>query len=113
VILPSPIEEICRRNGAVIFFSNPDDAIRVTERQWLEQGRIHDTEDGRIRTDAEGERDDGNGREAGILRQHPQAVANILKKILKPAPFPHIATLLSQNQFVGESSLHGMVRFLW
>ena len=42
-----------------------DDARRIAVRRRLQDDRAHDAEDGGVRADAERERDDGRGGEAG------------------------------------------------
>src|SRR5437762_1558083 len=56
-----------------------DHAIRLLNRQWSEQHSVDDAEDGRVRPDAQGERDHGHGGEAGLLQQLAEGVAKVVK----------------------------------
>ncbi len=80
--------------------------------QALQHERIHYGKNRRVCANAEREGEYSNSSEAGILRQHPKAVANILQKVFKPVPSPHVTTLLSQRQIVAEASLRRVVGFI-
>jgi hypothetical protein len=54
--------------------------IGIAVGQRTQQHGIHDAENGRIRSHAESQRQDGYDRECGILDQHAQTIANILPK---------------------------------
>ena len=54
--------------------------MRVVVRQRLEQDRVDDAEDGRVRANAERERNDRDGGEARALEEHSDAETNILKQ---------------------------------
>ena len=62
--------------------THPDDheAARIPVRQRTEEHAIHHAEDRCVRADAERERQHRNGGEAGVLRQHPYSVPQILEK---------------------------------
>ncbi len=47
-------------------------------RQGTQQHGIHHAEDGRVRADAQGQRDDGHNRERRAATQHAKTVANVL-----------------------------------
>ena len=51
--------------------------LRIAHRQRLEHDRVDDTEDGGVGADTEGQRQDSNGGEAGILRQHAQTIEHV------------------------------------
>ena len=53
------------------------------KREGTQQHCVDDTEDCAVCTDAQCERKHSNDRERGILRQHAQAVAQILRQIGK------------------------------
>src|SRR5437763_399289 len=48
---------------------NLNHSVRFWYRQWSKQYSVDDAEDGRVRPDAESEREDGHGGEAGVLQQ--------------------------------------------
>jgi hypothetical protein len=52
--------------------------LRLAVVQRLHQNRAHETEDRRVRADAERKREDGDESENGILPEHPRAVTHIL-----------------------------------
>jgi hypothetical protein len=47
----------------------------------IEENRVHDADDGRRGSNAEREHEHSDGSEAGVLAQHPQAVASILSQL--------------------------------
>src|SRR6185503_924731 len=58
--------------------------LRIAER--LEDGGVHDREDGRVRADSEAEREHGNDGESGTLAERPARVAKVLNDLLE-SPF--------------------------
>ena len=58
---------------------------------WIEQHRVDDGEKRRVRADAERERQDRDGGEAGALAQCANGEAKILQKFVEPAAAPLIA----------------------
>ena len=54
----------------------------MRERQRPEQHRVDDAEDGGVHADAEREREDDDGSEAGPAAQHAQRVSNILEELI-------------------------------
>ena len=78
-----PINEIQIRDVAVgnarlrIFSFDVDDAFRVRKRQRSEENAVDQTEDGGVRANAEPERNNGDGGEAGIFEKHPPGVPQI------------------------------------
>src|SRR5581483_1007364 len=87
------VQEIGERGGlllvAVLRIRAPEqyEALRLIERQWPQQHRIDDAEDGRVCADAQGERDDADEREDRISAEHSQAVAKILKQRIHNCSF--------------------------
>src|SRR5262249_7182332 len=81
-----PIGKVEIRDVAVgdarrrIFAFDVDDALGVRKRKRTEKNAVHQAEDGGVRANAESERDHGYGRKAFVLKQHPESVANVLKK---------------------------------
>src|SRR5579862_3412253 len=63
----------------VVFDAQRHQAVRMTNSRWMQEQRIHYREYRRVGADAEGQRYDGDGGEARILPQHPQAEAHILQ----------------------------------
>ena len=53
-------------------------ALRIAERQRLEEHAVHDGEDGAVGADAQRERRDGDGREPRRAPQRPDGVADVL-----------------------------------
>ena len=82
------------RVGAQVPAQREDDAVRVAIGQRSHQQRVHGAEDRRVGTDAEGERQHGDRREARILAQDPQAVTQILPERFNPRSDPHISHLV-------------------
>jgi hypothetical protein len=60
----------------------------------LEQDGVHDAEDGCVRADAEGKRDNSDRGEAGRSAQHAQAVADILGQCFEEAHAERVAAVL-------------------
>src|SRR5271166_1686796 len=56
--------------------------LRIAYRERPEQKIVDEREDRRVRTDPQRQRNDSNHGEAGVLRQHAQAVAHVLPKVL-------------------------------
>ncbi len=73
-------ERELRQRGAVLrgLLAERHHAIRLGERQRLEQHGVDDAEDGGVGADAEGEREDGDGAVGGLLTQHPGAVDEVV-----------------------------------
>jgi hypothetical protein len=58
-----------RRAPPLVDFAQPDDALRLAERGRGEKHGVDDREDGRVRADAQCERENDYSREARLLRQ--------------------------------------------
>jgi hypothetical protein len=52
-----------------MILKNHHEPIGILERQWPQQDGVHETENGRVRPDAERERQHSHGGEAGVLQQ--------------------------------------------
>src|SRR5205823_6388037 len=57
-------------------------AIEIFHRQWTKQETVDRAENGGVRANADGERNDRDGGVTGRLQQNPRAVAEILPKRL-------------------------------
>src|ERR1700689_1089618 len=68
------------RNGRVKI----DEPARIPVRQGADEHRIHQAEDGRARTDAEGKGEYRGYGEAGALAQCAQAIAQVLHGLFNP-----------------------------
>src|SRR5579864_4578291 len=82
------------------------------EGQRSEQNRIYDAEHGRTCADADGEGEDGDNRETGILAQHAKSETQILREMFEPRPAPRIVACLAQRESVAEILPCGHVRLL-
>src|SRR5437667_4359523 len=58
----------------------PYQLSRIRHGQAFQDHRVRQAEDGRVYADAKRQRYYGDGGEAGVLRQHPQAVAKVLNQ---------------------------------
>jgi hypothetical protein len=65
-------------------FVQHDQPIRFGIRQRPQQDRVDDRENGRVGADREGEREDGDGAESGILEERAQRVGQILAHDAEP-----------------------------
>jgi hypothetical protein len=57
------------------------EASGVVEREWAEEHGVYDAKDCSVRSDAEGEDDDGGCGEAGVFHQNTEAVFEIREKV--------------------------------
>src|SRR5208337_1427254 len=55
-------------------------------RQWAEHNGVDQTENSRVRANAQGEGEDSDGGEAGDFAQHAQAEAEVLHEVVPPEP---------------------------
>src|SRR6266576_998773 len=60
------------------YLANREHAVRILVGKRLEKHGVDQGEDGRICTDADAERNNGDGAEAGILTDPPKGIAQIL-----------------------------------
>src|SRR5262245_2085251 len=63
-----------------IALSEADEAVGVLERQLAQHNGIYHTEDGRVRANAQTEREQNNQSESGVLPQHSSAEAQVLQQ---------------------------------
>ena len=63
-----------------------DELLGVRHRQRLQQHRVDDGEDGRVRADADRQRQDGGGRESAIFPQQAGCEPDLLKETSHPSP---------------------------
>jgi len=75
-------------------------AALVGER--LLQDTVHDAEDRAVGPDAERHRRDDDQREAGVLRERPRAVADVVRERLDQAPRPGVAHFLLHTGRIAE-----------
>ena len=93
-VLALPIEKISRRRRVLrepemgLLVPHHHELVRVLERQRAQQDGIDHAEDRGVRSDPERERGDRHNREAGVLGQRPQTVADILQKLGRPHQDP-------------------------
>ncbi len=64
----------------------PDQAIGLAKRQRADGDGVDDAEDRAVHADAEGQAEDGQRREPGVLDQRPKGVAQILEKCVHHGP---------------------------
>ena len=85
VVLIAPVQEIRARNSVAVsrglLRPNHDQAAGVPVRQGAEQDAVHHAEHGRVGADAEGQRQSGDGREAGALPHHAKRVTDVLRQV--------------------------------
>src|SRR5262245_31234897 len=75
-----------RRLGTLIFTGQHDQSIRLSDRQRFEQVGIDDTENRRVRADAERKRERGDKSKAGTLHQRQRSVTQVLKHFVLRSP---------------------------
>src|SRR5712672_1513094 len=98
-VLTHPVGEIPRRGLIFLIliirqanvFINHDETIGLRIRQSFEQDRIDDREDGGVCANTQGQRQNGDERETGVLAQHASGVAQILQKFFEPTRAPLVA----------------------
>ena len=69
----------CRRLPSRKPFEHADDAVRLGIWQGAQEDALRDTEHGGIGADREGDRGDGDGREARAVAEAPNGVADVVK----------------------------------
>ena len=65
-----------------------DEALRLADRERPEERGAHQAEDGGIRPDAEGEREDGGGGEPRVVPERARPVAQVARQAGEDAPRP-------------------------
>src|SRR5437870_10306724 len=89
--LRSPIREIGqrRRNARIVHGCSlaPDlhDSVRLEERQRAQEYCVYDAEDRGVRSDAEREREHGDGGEAGVFQQLAKGEFQIIHNAMPPS----------------------------
>jgi hypothetical protein len=92
-------------NGTVL--AKQYEPVGITVRERPQQYRIHDAEDRRVRSYAQGQGQRGDEGDAGISPQHPYAVTQILKEGIHDSDPTHLAVLLPQQSDVAELAARG------
>ncbi len=87
-----------------------DETIRIGIRKRTQQDGVHDGEDRGVRADAERQREDGRGGEAGCAPQHAQAVADVLAERVEPRQAALIAPGLRGLRIPAEGQPRRMPR---
>src|SRR5882672_7043517 len=94
IVLGTIVSYVSRGHLIVIPETRPSRRVAPQEHQrvWIlvrnraQQYRIDHAEDGGVRTDAQRNRQDRNGRERRALNQHPRAVTQVPPQIVHPGP---------------------------
>src|SRR3954453_24232100 len=71
--------------------------VRFRHRQWLEQHRIHNAEDGCISANAKGKSNNSDNGEAGRFRKGAQPIANVLNEGKHTSPLVRLGAFDSLN----------------
>ena len=71
--------------------------LRILDGQEPQQNLVEEGENSRVRADAQGQSQDGNGRKAGSSREHAEGVFQIAKYGVKPADDVHVAWVLIEG----------------
>src|SRR6185436_1864461 len=72
-------EDVAAAGAMRALFPQHDDAAWIAKRQPLQQHRVDDREDGRVRADAERKRQHGDEREARRTKAETDGVTDVLK----------------------------------
>ncbi len=109
----APID-VVRIRGPPAFHSRAHDIApqfhergRILVRERPLADRVDEAEDGRVRADADRERQHRDDREARRFAERPQRVAHILRQRLERRERPHVAALLLQIRHVAEPAARG------
>lgn len=103
-LLP-PIDEVRSRRRTLVDFvleirgPDHDQALRLAERQRGEQHLVDETEQGRVRADAERERQHGDGGEAGVFPQQAQGETKVIHWFVVRGPWSVVSRQLSVVPF--------------
>ena len=84
-----------------------NDARRILIRQRAQNHGIYDAEDGGVGANTEGEGQDGDGGEGGILAERAQGVANVGEKALEGRPLPDFAAVVFDEGEIAEGAARG------
>src|ERR1700722_8974797 len=98
VTLIAPVQIILvrgRYDGEGTFFSDENETRGITKWKWAQEDAVYDAKDGGVRSDAQRERKNGDGGEAGALCEEPEGVANVLHQsehgFSRGANLPHLS----------------------
>src|SRR6266566_6479347 len=97
---------------AIVIVAEPIELPRVRYGQRLQHHRINECENRRGGADAEGESEDGNGGEAGVLAERACAKANVLPEGFERGESPQLAAPLSGKRGVAQLAARGVTRFI-
>ena len=86
--------------------------LRLRKRQRLQHRRVHDAEHDGVGADAEGQREDGDGGEAGRGTQRADRVADVLPQLVEPADRTCVALRLLGLLDAAEGAARGEARLL-
>src|ERR1700730_13519480 len=89
-----------------------EELLRVVYRQRPPQGCMEKGEDGRVGADADGEREDRDGREAGRSAQRAQPMVNIHEHVLNEGKPPDLTRVLLDERHVPELAARAGTRLL-
>src|SRR5579859_959349 len=87
-------------------------SVRFRVGKRLEQHSADQAEHHRGRSDAERQCQQCNSDKAGPLAEAAHGIANVLPKIEKPAPAPHVSRYLLRHSHVSEFAAGGMASLL-
>ena len=100
---PEPARHAGRRLRGRLIVEEARKAIRIRIRQRPQEHRVHDAEDGGVCPGAKGEREDGDGREAGAAAERPDGVAEIAPQVFEPDEGSRAASR-TKSHFLWDSS---------
>ena len=93
---------------AVLIDPERHELLRRGDRQRLEAQRVHQLEDGRVGARAQGEREDRDERECGILTQQARAEAKVLPRRFEERQRSHVVQILANARRVSEAAMSGV-----
>src|ERR1700683_2654796 len=91
---------------------NGDEVFGFRKWQRLPKLRFEDAENRGVCADSEGQRQDRDGREAGIFAQHARAEADIAQEMFEPRPPPGVAGFFTEHQFIAKLPLRSVTRLI-
>lgn len=106
----APLGETCRLRGHR--YHDAHQAIALLERQRAQHYRVHHTEDGGVRTDAERERQDRNGGKTWRAAKTAHAVLYIIDGVFQPAERARVAMQLLRQSDAAHGPARGKARIL-
>jgi len=85
----------------------------IWRRHWklAQHERVHDTEDRRVGSNAQRQREYDHGGEQRRVQQQACAEANVLGELFQPAPAPGVARFFFQEDRIAKSPLGGVPGF--